>query len=83
MRKCLLCAVVGWMAVSPAWAETMLNVAASADLVTLDPTGTASTNVYTHGFLVYDTLFAPDENLRIHPQMIGNEVISTDKLTYT
>ena len=82
MWKGLLCAVMVWMA-SPACAETTLNVAASADLVTLDPTGTASTNVYTHGFLVYDTLFAPDENLQIHQQMIGNEVVAGDKLTYT
>src|ERR1700710_381378 len=66
-----------------AFAETTLNVAASADLVTLDPTGTASTNVYTHGFLVYDTLFAPDENLQIRRQMVEDEAISADKLTYT
>jgi peptide/nickel transport system substrate-binding protein len=64
-------------------AESTLNVAASADLVTLDPTGPASTNVYTHGFLVYDTLFAPDQNLTIRPQMVGQEAISTDRLTYT
>jgi hypothetical protein len=50
---------VVWLATLPAWSETTLHVAASADLVTLDPTGTASTNVYTHGLVVYDTLFAP------------------------
>jgi peptide/nickel transport system substrate-binding protein len=54
-----------------------------ADLVTLDPTGTASTNVYTHGFLVYDTLFAPDENLQIRKQMVGEEAVSHDNLSYT
>ncbi len=83
MWKCLICAAMAWMTLTPAWSETVLNVAASADLVTLDPTGTASTNVYTHGFLVYDTLFAPDENLQIHKQMVGDEAVSADKLTYT
>jgi peptide/nickel transport system substrate-binding protein len=83
MWKRLICVAAAWLAVAPAWAETTLNVAASADLVTLDPTGTASTNVYTHGFLVYDTLFAPDENLQIHKQMVGEEAVSADKLTYT
>jgi peptide/nickel transport system substrate-binding protein len=81
--RCLMYAAAAWLAAAPAWAETTLNVAASADLVTLDPTGTASTNVYTHGFLVYDTLFAPDEDLQIHMQMVGEEAISADKLTYT
>lgn len=83
MRKFLMCVIVGCMGVASAAAETTLNVAASADLVTLDPTGTASTNVYTHGFLVYDTLFAPDENLGIHKQMVGDEAVSADSLTYT
>jgi peptide/nickel transport system substrate-binding protein len=83
MWKCLICAAAAWLAAPPAWSVTTLDVAASADLVTLDPTGTASTNVYTHGFLVYDTLFAPDENLQIHRQMVGQETVSGDKLTYT
>jgi peptide/nickel transport system substrate-binding protein len=89
MWKRLVCAAIIWTAApaiwaaAPAAAETTLNVAASADLVTLDPTGTASTNVYTHGFMVYDTLFAPDENLHIHPQMVGDETISADRLTCT
>ncbi len=73
-----LCATV-----SIASAETVLNVAASADLVTLDPTGTASPIVYTHGFLFYDTSFAPDEELGIRPQMVGDEAVSAGKLSYT
>lgn len=58
------------LATSAAWAGPTLNVA-------------ASTNVYAHGFLVYDTLFAPDENLGIHPQMVGDEAASADKPSHT
>jgi peptide/nickel transport system substrate-binding protein len=88
MPKWPILAAVFWVAACfvstpAALSGTTLNVAASADLVTVDPTGPASTNVYTHGFLVYDTLFAPDENLQIRPQMVGDEAVSPDRLHYT
>jgi peptide/nickel transport system substrate-binding protein len=87
MWKCpvwvaLFCMTACCAAAPVAWPETTLHVAAAADLVTLDPTGPASTNVYTHGLLVYDTLFAPDENLQVHPQMVGDETVSADRLSY-
>jgi peptide/nickel transport system substrate-binding protein len=66
----------------PARAAT-LEVAASADLTGLDPMGPAATGTYIHGMLVYDTLFAQTEKLAVRPQMVGDEVVSADKLTYT
>ena len=72
---------------APAWAQTppktTLNVAASADLTGLDPMAPGATGTYIHGMLVYDTLFAQTEQLAIRPQMVGQETISPDKLTYT
>ncbi|WP_145145071.1 ABC transporter substrate-binding protein [Roseomonas gilardii] len=71
------------IAVLPAAAETVLRVAPGGDIPSLDPTGPAGTQTYIHGMMVYDTLFAPDENLVPHPQMVGKEDVSADKLTYT
>jgi hypothetical protein len=34
------------------------------------------------GLVVYDVLFALDEQLNVHPQMVGAEDISADRLTY-
>ncbi len=59
-----------------------LEVAASADLTALDPMGPAATGTYIHGMLVYDTLFAQTEKLDVRPQMVGQEIVSPDKLTY-
>jgi peptide/nickel transport system substrate-binding protein len=68
---------------SLAHAETTLNVAASADLTSFDVMGPAATSTYIHGMLVYDMLFAVDENLNVRPQMVEKEDISSDRLTYT
>lgn len=69
--------------VRPAQAETILRVAPGGDIPSLDPTGPAGTQAYIHGMMVYDTLFSPDENLHIHPQMVGAETTSPDGLTHT
>ncbi|MFC0407742.1 ABC transporter substrate-binding protein [Roseomonas elaeocarpi] len=67
---------------SAAWADSVLRVAPGADLSSLDPTGPSGTQTYIHGMMVYDTLFAQDEDLGIHPQMVGEETVSDDKLHY-
>ncbi len=36
-----------------------------------------------HGYLVYDTLFGTDENLRIKPQMVDRTTVSADGMKYT
>jgi peptide/nickel transport system substrate-binding protein len=63
-------------------AETVLRVAPGSDGSSFDPMGPAATQVYIHGLVVYDMLFALDENLNVHPQMVGAEDISPDRLTY-
>jgi peptide/nickel transport system substrate-binding protein len=67
----------------PAQAETVLRVVPQADLRVLDPHITAATVTRIHGAMIYDQLFAFDEDMRPHPQMVGATDISPDGLTYT
>ncbi len=63
-------------------AETVLRIAPGSDGSSFDPMGPAATQTYIQGMVVYDMLFALDENLNVHPQMIGATDISADRLTY-
>ena len=56
---------------------------AHSDLKVLDPIWTTAFITRNHGYLVYDTLFAKDEELRIRPQMVDKYDVSADKLTWT
>lgn len=46
-----------------------LVIASHARLTTLDPITSTAYVTRSHGYMVYDTLFALDENLRQRPQM--------------
>ena len=67
----------------PARAETVLRVVPHADLKNLDPIWTTAYITRNHGYMVYDTLFAVDENLKVQPQMVDAWEVSDDGLTYT
>jgi peptide/nickel transport system substrate-binding protein len=56
---------------------------AQADLKVLDPVWTSAYITRNHSFLVYDTLFGTDENLRVQPQMVDRTTVSTDGMKYT
>jgi peptide/nickel transport system substrate-binding protein len=71
----LLCA-------APAGAQT-LKMVAHADLKVLDPVWTTAFITRNHGYMIYDVLFAQDEQLRIQPQMVDKYQVSADKLTWT
>ncbi len=75
-------ALSGPHAVRAAPAARILRVTPGSDLPSLDPTGPAGTQTYIHGMMVYDTLFAQDEDLNVHPQMVGSESVSADSLQY-
>jgi peptide/nickel transport system substrate-binding protein len=65
-------------------AETVLRVIPHADLKNLDPIWTTAYISRNHGYLIYDTLYAMDENFEVQPQMAaGMPEISEDGLTYT
>ncbi len=54
-----------------------------ADLGIIDPVVTTATITAYHGAMVYDTLFGIDTDLKPQPQMVGETVVSDDKLTWT
>jgi peptide/nickel transport system substrate-binding protein len=68
---------------APVWAQSTLKVRPFGDLKTLDPMVTSDYMVRNHGYMVYDTLFSPDEKGVIKPQMVDSFATSPDGLTWT
>ena len=54
-----------------------------ADLKIIDPIWTTAYISRNHGYMIYDVLFALDENLQIQPQMVDTWEVSDDTLRYT
>ncbi|MCF6233001.1 MAG: ABC transporter substrate-binding protein [Rhodobacteraceae bacterium] len=73
----------GGMAATDATAESVLRVIPHADLKNLDPIWTTAYISRNHGYLIYDTLFAMDENLAPQPQMVESWTTSDDGLVWT
>jgi len=70
----------------PACAEsaaTTLRFIPQADLRSIDPIWTTAYVTRNFGYLVFDTLFALDEEFKPQPQMVDHWQVSGDKLTYT
>jgi peptide/nickel transport system substrate-binding protein len=61
----------------------ILRFVAQADLKIIDPVWTTAYITRNHGYLVYDTLFGTDEQLRIQPQMVDHSTVSADGMKYT
>ena len=53
-----------------AGAQTTLRVVMNSDLKIFDPIWTTAFIVRNHAYMVYDTLFALDGDLKIKPQMV-------------
>jgi len=68
---------------APAAAEKVLRIVPHADLKNLDPIWTTAYITRNHGYMVYDTLFANDANLKIQTQMVDTWKVSDDGLVYT
>jgi peptide/nickel transport system substrate-binding protein len=60
-----------------------LRFVAQADLKILDPVWTTAYITRNHAYLVYDTLFGTDDQLRIRPQMVDKHSVSKDGMKYT
>lgn len=74
------------LAVAPvllAGCASTLRVAPHAELKVYDPVWTTAYITRNHGYLVYDTLFALDENLEPKPQMVDTWTVSADRKTWT
>ena len=66
----------------PAQSQSVLRVAPETLSRILDPHFTTSFTTRDLGYLIYDTLFAVDENFEPKPQMVESYTVSPDKLTY-
>ena len=54
-----------------------------ADLKIVDPIWTTAYITRNHGYMIYDTLFATDANLKVQPQMVEKYTVSPDKMRWT
>ena len=61
----------------------VLRVAPHAELKVFDPVWTTAYITRNHGYLIYDTLFAMDENFEPQPQMVDKWTVSADNKTWT
>lgn len=62
--------------------QSVLRVVPHSDLKILDPIQTTARISVNHGNMVFETLYAWDEDLNVRPQMVEGTAISADKLTY-
>jgi peptide/nickel transport system substrate-binding protein len=74
----LLGAVPGWTQFAP----KTLRFIPQADLRSLDPIWTTAYVTRNFGYMVFDTLFALDKDLKPRPQMVDRWSVSDDKLVY-
>lgn len=61
----------------------VLRFVPAGNLSSIDPIVTSGYPIRNHGYLVYDTLFAEDENFEIQPQMVDKAEEGDDSLVYT
>ena len=64
-------------------AQTTLRVVMHSDLKILDPVWTTAFIVRNHAYMIYDTLFVLDGNLKIRPEMVDKYDVSDDRLVWT
>jgi peptide/nickel transport system substrate-binding protein len=67
----------------PAMAGTTIRAVMHSDLKILDPIWTTAYITRDHGYLIYDTLFAMNDQQQPQPQMVDSWHVSADKLIYT
>jgi peptide/nickel transport system substrate-binding protein len=63
--------------------RTVVRSVPIGDLRALDPIWTTAYITRNHGYLVWDTLFAPDAQNQVQPQMVSGWETSGDGLTWT
>jgi len=69
---------------APAIAQNnVLRIVPHSNLAILDPIWTTAYMSRNHGYMIYDTLFATDENAKIKPQMVESWTESGDHRLWT
>ena len=81
-RTCLLTMALA-LPVLLAGCANVLRVAPHAELKVYDPVWTTAYITRNHGYMIYDTLFALDENFEPRPQMVDTWTVSPDQRTWT
>ena len=72
------------LSTSPALAQgKVLKFVQNGNLTILDPIWTTAYVTRNHGYFIYDTLFASDENNAVKPQMVDKYEVSPDKTVWT
>src|SRR6476661_3096156 len=64
-------------------APKVLRYVRNGNLTILDPVWTTAYVTRDHGYMIYDTLFATDENNAVKPQMVDRHEVSADKTLWT
>lgn len=82
-RKSLITVATLVLPVFLAGCANVLRVAPHTELQVYDPVWTTAYITRNHGYLIYDTLFAMDENFEPKPQMVDKWSVSADKKTWT
>lgn len=77
----LLAASVAFAAAASA--ESVLRIKPSGDVKALDPMLGSDSMARNYGYMIYDTLFALDADLKIQPQMVEKWTTSDDGKTYS
>ncbi|MBS0541945.1 MAG: ABC transporter substrate-binding protein, partial [Proteobacteria bacterium] len=79
----LVAAAAAFAVPGVAAAQSTLRVVMHSDLKILDPIWTTAFIVRNHAYMIYDTLFALDGDLKIKPQMVDKWEVSPDQLVWT
>ena len=92
-RRAVLAAAAGITAVTPLGrlgrpalaqiAARTLRFVPTVALTSIDPLWSLATISYTHGYMVWDTLFSLGHNLARPPQAAERAEVSSDELTWT
>src|SRR5882757_4037302 len=87
LRRTVICglalAATGLPMTAFAQKPSTLKIVMTSDLKVIDPIWVSAQIIRTHAYLVYDTLFALDADLKPQPQMVDSYTVSDDKLVYT
>ena len=84
VRGTMFAATVASLALMAGMADAQtLRAVKHSDLRVLDPILTTAYMSRNHGYMIFDTLYALDENLAPQPQMVESHEVSEDQLTYT
>jgi peptide/nickel transport system substrate-binding protein len=84
-RAAAVAALVALLVPSIGWTQSeqkTLRFIPQADLRSIDPIWTTAYVTRNFGYMVFDTLFALDKDLRPQPQMVERWTVSDDKLLY-